>query len=115
MALSEGSMGIALVNGQVTLIRGSRSHSKNDRLLDVQLYKPVAQNVFLCESHSNARIYSKDLKTVLPSVPSPEANRKMIQLPYQSFCEFKKLSTSHSRRIEHTWCSAVSKMRVRLR
>jgi len=116
MPLAQGSMGVALVNGQMTLVRGSRSHTKADRLLDVELYKPVAQNVFISEPYAHARIYSRDLRTVLPDAPTPsESNCKMVQLPWQSFCEFRNLSSGHSRRIDSVWGNAVSKLRVRLR
>ncbi|KZT37937.1 hypothetical protein SISSUDRAFT_1022171 [Sistotremastrum suecicum HHB10207 ss-3] len=116
MALDQGTVAVALINGQMTVVRGSRSHSRRDRVLDVDIFSHFGNGLFVSDSSSRARIFSKDIHAIFPSSdPFRLHDRGMLELPSKAYSEFKELSDLQQSRMDALWASATGKLRARMR
>ncbi|KZS94354.1 hypothetical protein SISNIDRAFT_548931 [Sistotremastrum niveocremeum HHB9708] len=116
MALDQGTVAVALINGQMTVVRGSRSHSRRDRVLDVDIFSHFGNGLFVSDSSSRARIFSKDIHAIFPSSdPFRLHDRGMFELPSKAYSEFKELSDLQQSRMDALWASATGKLRARMR
>jgi len=98
--MHHGTVAIAIVRHQVTIIQVARSHERPDRWLDVYTYPPFGESLFLASPVPQARIVPSDLLVVFP-FRTPTAD--MIELPVQAYQEYLELSARHQLKHENMW------------
>ncbi|KAH7882829.1 hypothetical protein F5I97DRAFT_1814918 [Phlebopus sp. FC_14] len=112
--MNHGTIAIALVQRQVTIIQGkssisARSHNRRDRWVDVYTYVPFGDRLFLASPVPKARIALSDLLTIFPFRCTVTLD--MIELPVQAYQEFLEVNERHRLKYEDMWCRWKAKLR----
>jgi len=64
--LKQGALAVAIVQHQVMVVKAVRSHSTNERFLDVCTFTQIGDRLFLATDVPNARISASDMLTLFP-------------------------------------------------
>jgi len=99
--MNHGSVAVAIVSSQVMLVQASRSHNQDDRSLDVHVYTPFGDGVFIA-SDVPARIPSSDvLSNITDDCRTPAIG--MLQVSAKALNQFMQLSDRAQKRHEKLW------------
>ncbi|KAI0343080.1 hypothetical protein BDW22DRAFT_1356645 [Trametopsis cervina] len=106
--MEHGSLAVAMVQRQVTLVQASRSHSSREGWLDVHTFMPFGSNVFLQSPVPQARIPSNDILTIFPATDKVSFETGgTLELSPQACEEFMELSSRMQQKYEKMfdiWC-----------
>ncbi|PBK99411.1 hypothetical protein ARMGADRAFT_1007961 [Armillaria gallica] len=107
--LSDGAVGIAMVQHRVTIVQSARSHTRRDGWLDVYTFMPFGERLFLETHVPKARIAPSDLLAIFPSSDVFHTpTQGMLQLPQKAFAEFTELTSWNQKRCEDLWCKWIA-------
>ncbi|KZT09954.1 uncharacterized protein LAESUDRAFT_722112 [Laetiporus sulphureus 93-53] len=107
-----GSIAVAIVQRQVTVVQSIRQHGLRERWVDVLTFRPLGERIFLVSDVPSARIPTTAILTIYPSEDDPRAPTKgILELPPKAFSEYLELSGRMQKKYEdmyNTWLTRSS-------
>ncbi|KAI0726708.1 hypothetical protein C8Q72DRAFT_844238 [Fomitopsis betulina] len=99
--LTQGDVAVALVQKQVMIVQGARTHTLRDRWLDVHIFSPFGDRLFLASAVTSARILSTDILTIFPSDDAVHLPAEgILELHPKAFSEFMELQAHVQKKYE---------------
>ncbi|KAI0736446.1 hypothetical protein C8Q72DRAFT_2570 [Fomitopsis betulina] len=99
--LTEGDVAVALVQKQVMIVQGASTHTLRDRWLDVHIFSPFGDRLFLASAVTSARILSTDILTIFPSDEAFQLPAECIlELHPKALSEFRELQAHMQKKYE---------------
>ncbi|KAH9840221.1 uncharacterized protein C8Q71DRAFT_746401 [Rhodofomes roseus] len=99
--LTQGDIAVALVQKQVMVVQGARTHNLRERWLDVHIFSPFGDRLFLASNVASARILSTDILTIFPSDDAVHLPADgTLELHPKAFSEFVELRDRMQKKYE---------------
>ncbi|TFK74924.1 hypothetical protein BDN72DRAFT_886047 [Pluteus cervinus] len=111
MMMNNGTVAVALVKRQVMVVQAARTHTKNDKFLDVHTFSPFGERLFLETDVPDARIQPSDVLAILPSGVSLDCSQEaqgILELGPKAFSEYIALTSRQEKKRESLWKSWIA-------
>jgi len=115
--IDEGTLALATIQRKVVVVRAIKSHAYSDRSLDVLVYLPFGERLFITPPNVHGRrvkIPSKDLLFIFSASDYPNStDPEMIELPPKAYDEYVELTAMNRRKLDLLWSQLNCPLKIR--